>query len=188
MKQVTCATPREWRAWLRQNHGREDGVWLVFYKKATGKQSLDYDSALDEALCFGWIDSLLRRIDDERYTRKFTPRKPKSKWSPANKRHVERLIRTRRMTCAGRDVIQTAKANGSWDRPDRPAPVTQLPDELQAALGQNERARKTFDRLAPSFRKQYVMWIAMAKRPETRAKRVSEAVSLLAKGQKMGLR
>jgi uncharacterized protein YdeI (YjbR/CyaY-like superfamily) len=188
MKQVTCSTPEEWRAWLRQNHRRETGIWLVFYKKATGKQSLDYDSALDEALCFGWIDSLVRRIDDERYAQKFTPRKAKSKWSPANKRRVEQLVKTRKMTCAGRDIIQAAKANGSWDRPDRPAPVTQLPAELQAALGQNERARENFDRLAPSFRKQYVMWIAMAKRPETRAKRVKEAIGLLAKGQKLGLR
>ena len=188
MKQIHCSTPEEWRAWLKQNHNREDGIWLVFYKKATGKQSLGYDSALDEALCFGWIDSLVRRIDEERYAQKFTPRKPKSKWSAANKRRVEQLAKSKRMTGAGCALVKAAKANGWWDRPDRPPAVSRVPREFQAALRRNATARENFDRLAPSFRKHYVMWIAMAKRPETKEKRIKEAVGLLAKGEKLGLR
>jgi uncharacterized protein YdeI (YjbR/CyaY-like superfamily) len=188
MNPLLCKTIEEWRTWLRQNHRKVDEIWLVFYKKGAGEQSFDYDSALDEALCFGWIDSLIKRIDDTKYARKFTPRNQISKWSESNKRRVERLIKDGRMTEAGLAVVKAAKANGCWDKLDRPPTVTEVPAELQAALQKNKKAREHFNELAPSHQKQYIMWIAMAKRQETREKRIREAIALLEKGQKLGLK
>jgi len=188
MNQLFCKTIEEWRKWLKQNHRKVDEVWLVFYKKGAGEQSLDYDSALDEALCFGWIDSIIKKIDDTKYARKFTPRNQISKWSEINKKRVERLIEDDRMTQAGLAVVKAAKANGCWDRPDRPPTVTEVPAELQAALRQNKKAREYFGQLAPSHQKRYILWIATAKRQETKEKRVREAVALLEKGKKLGLK
>ena len=186
--QLLCKTITDWRKWLRQNHRRVDEVWLIFYKKGAGEQTLDYDSALDEALCFGWIDSIIKKIDDTTYARKFTPRNEVSKWSESNKKRVERLIKDGRMTEAGLAVVKAGKANGCWDKPDRPPIVTEVPAELKAALKKSKKAREIFSKLAPSHQKQYIMWIAMAKRPETREKRIREAIVLLEKGEKLGLK
>lgn len=188
MNQLLSTSVEDWRKWLKQNHRGGDEIWLVFYKKGTGKQTLDYGSALDEALCFGWIDSLIKKIDDTKYARKFTPRNEVSKWSESNKKRVARLIKDGRMTKAGLAVVKAAKANGCWDKPDRPPAVTEVPSEFLAALKQNKAARENFNQLAPSHQKQYTMWIATAKRPETREKRIKEAIVLLEKGQKLGLK
>jgi len=188
MTHLLCKTIEEWRKWLKQNHHKVDEVWLVFYKKGTGEQALDYWAALDEALCFGWIDSLIKKIDDTKHARKFTPRNQISKWSESNKKRVERLIKDGRMTEAGLAVVKAAKANGCWDKPDRPPTVTEVPAELSAALRQNKKALAIFNKLAPSHQKQYIIWIAMAKRPETRDMRIREAIDLLEKGQKLGLK
>lgn len=188
MTQLICKTIEDWRKWLKQNYHKVDEVWLVFYKKGAGEQSLDYDSALDEALCYGWIDSIIKKIDDTKYARKFTPRNEISKWSEINKKRVERLAKAGRMTEAGLAVVKAAKANGCWDKPDRPPVIPDSSPELIAALKRNKRAAASFDRLAPSHQKQYIMWIAMAKRQETREKRIKEAIVLLEKGEKLGLK
>jgi uncharacterized protein YdeI (YjbR/CyaY-like superfamily) len=188
MTQLLCKSIEDWRKWLRQNHCKVDEVWLVFYKRGAGEQSLDYGSALDEALCFGWIDSLIKKIDDTKYARKFTPRNEISKWSESNKKRVERLIKDGRMVEAGLAIVKAAKANGCWDKPDRTLIVTEVPAELEAALRKNKKAGEIFNKLAPSHRKQYIMWIAMAKRQETREKRIREAIALLEEGQKLGLK
>jgi uncharacterized protein YdeI (YjbR/CyaY-like superfamily) len=188
MNHLLCKTIEEWRKWLKQNHRKVDEIWLVFYKKGVGEQSLDYGSALDEALCFGWIDSLIKKIDDTKYARKFTPRNQISKWSESNKKRVERLTKDCRMTEAGLAVVKAAKANGCWDKPDPPPTVTEVPAELLAALRKNKKALESFNHLSPSHRKQYTMWIAMAKRQETRDKRIREAIGLLEKGEKLGLK
>jgi uncharacterized protein YdeI (YjbR/CyaY-like superfamily) len=188
VNQLLCKTIVEWRKWLKQNHRKVEKVWLVFYKKGAGEQALDYDSALDEALCYGWIDSIIKKIDDTKYARKFTPRNRISKWSEINKKRVARLIKAGRMTEAGLAVVKAAKANGCWDKPDRLPTVTEVPAELQAALKKSKKAREIFNQLAPSHRTQYIMWIAMAKRPETREKRIKEAIALLEKGEKLGLK
>ncbi len=187
MNQLLCKTIEDWRKWLKQNHRTVDEIWLVFYKKGAGEQSLDYDSSLDEALCFGWIDSLIKKIDDTKYARKFTPRNEVSKWSGINKKRIGRLIKAGRMTKAGLAVVTAAKANGCWDKPDRPPTVTEVPVELQAALKENKKALEYFNQLVPSHRTQYIMWIAMAKRPETRDKRIREAIALLEKGGEVGV-
>ena len=190
MNRLECDSPAVWRDWLRNHHRGEKEIWLVFRKGDEGKRLLDYDSALDEALCWGWIDSLIKKIDDNSYARKFTPRNDVSKWSPINKGRVERLIIDERMEEPGLAVIRAAKANGCWDKPDRPpaAAADSVPEEFEAALKRNAKAAVTFENLAPSHRKNYILWIAMAKRPETKVKRIEEAVALLENGKKLGLK
>ena len=185
MEQVYLKSREEWRDWLRLHHDTSSGIWLVCYKKHTGKSSLEYDAIVEEALCFGWIDSIIKGIDDERYLRKLTPRKPQSRWSDSNKRRVSRLEKDGLTAAAGIARVQEARASGVWDRPDRPPDSSVMPRELERALSQNAKARRFFDQLAPSYRKQFIGWIGDAKREETRARRAEEAVSLLERGQKL---
>lgn len=182
------ATAEEWRAWLQTHHDRESAVWLVFFKKESGRASPGYDEAVEEALCFGWIDSIIRKIDDLRFARKFTPRKEDSKWSPSNKRRVERLIRSGRMTEVGLSKIKAARESGRWDQPDRPEINYELPPAFQKALEENLSARNFFDRLAPGYQKQFIAWIRVAKRPETVQKRIDESIDLLNRGEKLGMK
>jgi uncharacterized protein YdeI (YjbR/CyaY-like superfamily) len=176
-----------WRAWLAENHARETELWLVYYKKHTGKPSVAQPDAVEEALCYGWIDSIVRTIDDERYMQKYTPRKDKSNWSALNKKRVAKLIRQGKMTPAGQAKIDAAKKNGSWSRLDAVEQRAEMPPELEKALGRNKKARAFFEELAPSHKKQYIWWIASAKRDETRKKRVRETVKRLAAGRKPGM-
>ena len=156
MKTVCLTTRVEWREWLAQNHDQETEIWLVFYKKHTGRPTLDYDDMVEDALCFGWIDSLIKKIDDDRYARKLTPRKADSTWSDANKQRVKQLLRQKRIEKPGLAVIEKAKA--------------------------------FFTGLAPSYQNHFIGWIASAKRPETRQRRVAEAIRLLEQGKKLGLK
>ena len=179
---MVCARDRdEWRAWLERHHDRSSGTWLVFYKRHTGKPSVSYDDAVEEALCFGWIDSIVRRLDDERYAQKFTPRRPGSAWSQSNRERVEKMIRAGRMTEAGLARFDPTRA-----APSRPDP--EMPDDFAQALERRPRARRNFEALAPSYRRAYLMWITSARRPETRAKRVRESIALLARNEKLGMR
>jgi len=188
MKRLYFKSPREWRTWLASNHDQETGIWLIFFKKESGKPSLDYESAVEEALCFGWIDSIIKKIDESKYARKFTPRKETSKWSETNKRRVARLIKNKRMTKIGLAKIEAAKKNGQWDKPDRPDISFEVPAEFKQALNKNRRAKDFFEQLSPSYRKQFIGWIVVARRPETRKKRIKESVEILAKGQKLGMK
>jgi len=188
MKTLYCKTTEEWRTWLEQKHDKETEIWLIFFKKAAGKPSLDYESAVEEALCFGWIDSIIKKIDESRFARKFTPRNDDSKWSDKNKKRVERLIKSDRMTPVGLAKVKAAQKNGRWDEPDRPDISFEIPEEFRKALNQNSKARKFFEQLAPSYRKQFIGWISVAKRSETKAKRINESIQLLSKGEKLGLK
>lgn len=181
-------TSREWRSWLSGNHASSAGVWLVFDRKGTSSQSLTYDDALDEALCQGWIDNLIKKIDETHYMRRFTPRRAGSKWSAANKNRVDRLMGEGRMRAAGLAAVEQARKDGSWDRPDRIPTTDVVPPELEAALKGMPEARENFSRLAPGHRTRYIMWITSAKLAETRKKRAAEAASLLEKNIKPGLR
>ena len=116
-KELYVMNREDWRAWLEQNHATEKEVWLLYYKKHTGKPTIPYDDAVEEALCFGWIDSLVKRIDDEKYTQKFTPRKNRSVWSESNKKRAKRTIKLGRMTGAGLHKIRAAKKSGEWYKP-----------------------------------------------------------------------
>jgi uncharacterized protein YdeI (YjbR/CyaY-like superfamily) len=163
---------------------------MVFHKKHTGIPSIPYDDAVEEALCFGWIDSLIRRLDDRRYARKFTPRRPGSVWSPTNKERAERMIAAGRMTGAGLALIEHAKDTGAWEREaERPNPSDKpLPAELRRALEQHPRAAERFRALAPSERRRYIGWIGAAKRSETRERRTREAIAKLQRGEPLAMK
>jgi len=189
MEQLYFATRAAWRQWLKENHDQESGVWLVFYKKGTGQPSVSYDEAVEEALCFGWIDSIVKSMDQMRYMQKFTPRNDHSNWSAKNKERVMRMISAGLMTNAGLAKVESAKERGQWDAAaERPVISDELPDELATALRLNAAAQERFEQLSPSHRQRYITWIAMAKKPRTRQKRVAEAITLLEKGEKLGLK
>ena len=188
MKEIYIKTRDEWRKWLEKNHVRSSGVWLIFYRKESGKPALEYDASVEEALCFGWIDSIIKKLDDERYVRKFTPRKPDSRWSELNKSRVEKLMKQGLMTGPGIAMVEEAKIAGSWEASGRPDISLEVPPELERAMVKNKKAKACFDQLAPSYRKQYIWWISTAKRQETREKRLSEAIILLEQGKKLGLK
>ena len=178
----------DWRAWLSENHAAAKEIWLVFYKKHVGKAGLTYLEALEEALCFGWIDGLVKRIDDRKHTIRFSPRRKNSIWSELNKKRVGRLIEEGRMTEAGMAKVREAQANGQWDQAAEREDTMLAPPELTAALAKNAQARLSFEKLAPCYRKQFIYWVGSAKRDETRQKRVAEAVRLLACHQRLGLK
>ena len=188
MKTVTFKTRAQWRKWLSQHHKKSKEVWFVFYKKDTDKVALDYEAVVEEALCYGWVDSLVRKIDEESYARKVTPRKPESNWSELNKQRVEKLLENGRMTRAGRVLVEAAKKSGRWNEAARPQVPVDVPSELEKALARNKTAKTNFQRLAPGYKKQFMVWIAAVKRQETKERRAKEAVQLLARGEKLGLK
>jgi uncharacterized protein YdeI (YjbR/CyaY-like superfamily) len=171
-----------WRAWLGKHHASSPGVWLVFYKDHTGVKSIAYEDSVREALCFGWIDSLVKRLDDERYARKFTPRKPTSKWSAINRMRWMELEAAGLLASAGRAAAPTANTYAP-----RPA-IPDLPLYIAKALKANPKAWVFFQQLAPTYRRHFVAWIHTAKRLETREKRLRESIALLEAGRKLGLK
>jgi len=164
-----------WRRWLQKHHASSPSVWLAVRKKGAAKPGVSYEEAVEEALCFGWIDGTLNRLDGDYYKLWFAPRKRKSVWAANNKRRVEELIRTGRMTEAGLAVIEAAKRDGSWDSLE-PVDSLAVPDDLAKALKANPAAKRNFEAFPPSSRKLVLFWIQSAKRPQTRAKRIAEAV------------
>jgi uncharacterized protein YdeI (YjbR/CyaY-like superfamily) len=167
----------EWRAWLAQNHAQTEGVWLISYKKATGKPRLDYDAAVEEALCFGWIDSKPNKLDEARSMLWFAPRKPGSGWSKLNKARVERMIAADLMTPAGLEKIEAAKQDGSWQALDAIEALV-IPPDLDGALAAYPTARQHFEAFPRSVKRAILEWISTAKKPETRARRVEETARL----------
>ena len=175
-------TRRQWRMWLRKNHASTPGIWLVSYKDHTGVKSIAYEDAVCEALCFGWVDSLIKRLDDERYARKFTPRKPASTWSDSNRRRWAAL------KCAGL-LMAAGLAAAPTDKNYAPKPqIPKLPAYIAMALKANPEAWHYFQALAPAYRRHFVGWIHIAKRQDTRERRIRESMALLAAGKKLGLK
>lgn len=172
----------EWREWLSHHHASVAEVWLVFPKRATGRTTLTYDDAVEEALCYGWIDSLIRRLDDERYARKFTPRKLDSRWSTINRRRYESLLERGLLEPPG---LARPPTERSGDSPVPPG--SGVPEYIEQAIRGDPAAWETFQGLAPSYRRQYLAWIDSARRPETREKRLREAIGKLAEGRKPGM-
>ncbi len=189
MKTFIAQSREIWRNWLAVNHDQETEVWLVYYKKGTGMPCVAYGASVEEALCFGWVDSLIKSLDEESYARKFTPRKEDSNWSDSNKKRVEKMIAQGLMTEHGLRLVEAAKENGRWHTPESKPELTftMLP-EFAAALRENEQAAAFFDSLSATDQKQFLGWMEMAKRPETRAKRIAESIRLLAVGKKLGLK
>lgn len=188
-KRFTPTSRNAWRAWLTRHHDSETEVWLIFHKRHTGKPTLSYNDAVEEAVCFGWIDGLKRRLDEERYTHRFSPRKPDSRWSETNVKRAARMEKAGHMTDAGRVAIAAAKRRGTWRMTaGKPEIDSDMPDELAALLRENSRAAGFFESLAPSYQRQFTVWINVAKRADTRRKRIKEAFELLCRGEKLGMR
>lgn len=190
MKKLHVTTRNAWRTWLDEHHHSETEIWLIVHKTHTGQSSVPYGDMVEEALCFGWIDSLIKRLDDDRYLRKFTPRRSGSVWSEANKKRVELLLADGRMTEAGLASVNEAKASGEWEckRTLPSIPTDDLPLELSEALEDHPTAAQCFHTLAPTYQRQYVLWIATAKRADTRQRRTSEAIEKLERGERLGLK
>ncbi len=177
-----------WRQWLEENHHIEKEVWLIHYKKHTGRERLPYNQSVEEALCFGWVDSLVNRLDEDRYAQKFTPRKPKSRWSESNKRRIQSLEARGLLEKAGRLAVQCAKESGRWDEVIVVPKGFTLPEELVQSLKGFPEAQRFFEELPPSAQKPFILWVATAKREETRKRRALEAVEILGRGERLGLR
>ena len=182
LKTLRVTSRQQWRDWLTKNHASSPGIWFVFYKAHTGTKSVPLEDMVREALGFGWIDSLVKQLDDERYVVKVTPRKPTSKWSDINRKRWEELKTAGLLTSVGLTAAPTT--NTYAPRPVIPV----LPAYIANALKAHSGAWRSFQQLAPSHRRHYVVWIHMAKRPETRERRIREAISLLAAGKKLGLK
>ena len=186
-KELYFTNRKDWRAWLAEYHGTEKEVWLVYYKKASGKPILSYDDSVEEALCFGWVDSIITRIDAAKFARKFTPRKTGSKWSEANKERAEKMIKEGKMTSAGLAKVQDAKETGKWFNTPAKRELT-IPSYLEEELARNKKAFGFYNRLAPGYKRIAVAWIDSAKKEETRKKRLAEFIGLLEQNKKLGMK
>jgi uncharacterized protein YdeI (YjbR/CyaY-like superfamily) len=187
-EELHMASRGNWRSWLEKNHDTKKGAWLIFYKKHTGKPNVTYDEAVEEALCFGWIDSIVKTIDSEKFARRFTPRKPDSKWSESNKKRAEKMITQGRMTKAGLELINQAKQRGQWSQNSLPQREISVPKYIEHPLGSNEKALINFIKLAPSYRRRYIGWVDSAKKEETRKRRLAEVIGVLERNEKLGIK
>jgi uncharacterized protein YdeI (YjbR/CyaY-like superfamily) len=184
-------TRKEWRQWLEKNHIISPGIWLIYYKKESGKPRVSYEEAVEEALCFGWIDSLPRKLDMKRAMLKFTPRKPKAVWSDLNKARVEKLISQKMMTVSGLAKVEQAKKDGSWhllNATNYHTDNNSLPEDLQKALAKNKKAFENFNAFPLGYRRRFLFWIDSAKRPETRKARIKQAVLMATANKKPGIK
>jgi uncharacterized protein YdeI (YjbR/CyaY-like superfamily) len=171
---------KTWRAWLKKNHSKEKSVWLIFYRKKSSTPSVYYPEAVDEALCFGWIDSKPNKRDEESYFQFFAKRNPKSNWSKINKEKVTKLIKLGKMEKAGLEMIKLAKKTGTWDALNEVEEIV-VPVDLQKAFAKNKMAATNFEAFPRSTKKGILDWIRNAKRPETRQKRIEQILNLAEK-------
>jgi len=186
IKTLDVRSRAQWHAWLEKHHASVAEIWLVFHKRHTGKNGVDREASIEEALCFGWVDSLVRRLDDARYAVKFTPRKPDSRWSDVNRKRYASLEKRGLLMPAGRANAPTGKrAYAVRQRRALDAPV---PPYIERALKAEPAAWRFFGTLAPSYRRAYVGWIDAAKRDDTKERRLREAVEWLARGERLGLK
>jgi uncharacterized protein YdeI (YjbR/CyaY-like superfamily) len=177
MKTIYLRTRSEWRDWLEQNGTREKEIWLIYYKKHSGKLRIPYEDAVQEALCFGWIDGVIKRLDEDRYVQKFTSRNPKSRWSALNIKRARKLIDDGLMRASGLKVF----------KPDRriEAKPTELPEELETEFRKNKAAWKNFENFPPYYRRMTVSWVASAKKNETRLKRLNQLITSSAQNKQI---
>jgi len=184
MDTLAFPTEKDFRKWLAKNHATSEGIWLRIYKKGSDVETVTYAEALDEALCFGWIDGQRKPMDEDSWLQKFTPRRPRSGWSRVNTEHVERLIKEKKMTAAGMKQVEAAKADGRWDAAYESFSRSTLPDEFMAALAKNKKAKVFFESLNKTNRYAISHRLQTAKREETRQKRIKDIVAMLARGEK----
>ena len=184
---VEFADRAAWRSWLSRYHASDKELWVVHHKKRSPHPGLRYEEGVEEALCFGWIDSKALRLDEDRYAQRYSPRKPTSVWSRSNVERVERLIAEGRMTPAGLALVEEAKRRGSWQAAYTDRKPVSVPDDLEQALRSDPAAWDAFLAFANSYRNQYVMWVASARTEPTRLKRIAEVVLRSKAGKKPGV-
>jgi uncharacterized protein YdeI (YjbR/CyaY-like superfamily) len=187
LKTLKVSTREAWRGWLARHHATTTEVWLRYAKRHTGEPRVEYDAAVEEAICFGWIDGLVRSVDERYYAQRFTPRRAGSRWSAINRSRYARLLREGRLTEAGLAKAPPSEIDQPVTPPEPHAEPVILP-EFRRALRASPKAWRTFESLAPSYRRFYLGWIAAAKREVTRTRRITEAISLLAEGKKLGIK
>lgn len=176
---------KKWEEWLKKHHEDETGIWIKFFKKTSGVPTISYNEALDVALCYGWIDSLLNKYDDISYIQKFTPRRAKSMWSKHNREHIERLITAKRMHPAGLRAVEAAKADGRWDAAyDKPSTM-EIPNDFLKELAKDKKAEKFFNTLTKANTYAIAWRLQTAKKPETRERRMKKILQMLTKGEKI---
>lgn len=181
---ISFEKAEDWRAWLEENHGNENGIWLRIFKRGTGRPTVTHATALDEALCYGWIDGQAKKYDDESYLQKFTPRRPHSIWSKINIDHIERLEKEGKMRPAGRKAVEAAKADGRWDAAYDSPKYMEVPDDFIAELSKNEKALAFFGTLNKTNRYAIAWRLQTAKKPETRERRKQLMLEMMARGEK----
>jgi uncharacterized protein YdeI (YjbR/CyaY-like superfamily) len=188
-KSLTVYNKEEWRAWLKAHHSSEKEIWLVYFKPVSGHQGITYEESVEEALCFGWIDSIIQRIDEEKYARKFNPRREGSNWSASNKSRMEKLIQSSRMTPAGLAAYDPG-ARDSLDEVGQRVRRGEIPipGEIKKAIRANSKAWETFSQLPPSQQRQAAAWVVSAKKEETRRKRLKEVIETFELGRPLGLK
>jgi len=185
--EILFTNREEWRNWLEKNHNKSKGIWMVYYKKHTLKESVNYNDAVEEALCFGWIDSIIKTIDNERYKQKYTSRRKNSVWSKLNKERVTKMIKEGKMTNFGLIKIEEAKKNGAWEKAYSVGTKQELPEDLKTELKKNQIAWQNFQNFAESYQNMYIFWLNNAKRAETREKRIKEIVKRVSENLKLGM-
>jgi uncharacterized protein YdeI (YjbR/CyaY-like superfamily) len=183
--QLFFADRNELHSWLQKNHSRSKGIWLIYFKKHTGKPTVSYDEAVEEALCFGWIDSTVKKLDEERYMQKFTPRKDDSNWSELNRKRVEKLIRNKKMDFSGLEKIRIAKQNGKWKEVELSKKEFVLTEEIIQLIKIKPKAYQFYQSLSPALTRQYTAWIMSAAKPETRIRRANKLIESLQKEEKL---
>lgn len=187
-EQLGVSNREEWRKWLEKNHTTKKEAWLIYYKTHTGKPSIPYDDSVEEALCFGWIDGIIKKLDDEKFARKFMPRRKNSHWSESNKKRAQKMIKEGRMTEAGMVLVREAKQRREWSKHPVEKRELAIPPFFKEALTKNKKASDYFDTLTPTYRRNFAGWVSSAKREETRMKRLAEALSYLEQSKKLPMK
>jgi uncharacterized protein YdeI (YjbR/CyaY-like superfamily) len=187
MEELIFETRTDWRQWLAENHDKTEGIWMVYYKKHTKKMCVSYNDAVEEALCYGWIDSIVKTVDSEKYKQKYTPRRKNSVWSKVNKSRVEKMIKAGMMTPFGLTKIEEAKQNGQWDKAYGARKMPKIPSEFKKALEKDIEAYTNFMNFAKSYQSSYLHWYLNAKRPETKEKRLKEIIQRSRENKKPGM-
>ena len=188
MKITKTFTPKnssDWRKWLDKNHDHEQEVWVVYFKSTSGKKGIDYETSVEEALCFGWIDSIIQKIDEEKYARKFNPRRMDSKWSETNKRRVAKVIAEGRMTKAGmaKVTFDAKKVDLSKPKAKQSKPPLDVPEKIRQALKPHPKVWEAFEKLPSSHKRNYILWLMDAKKPETFERRLNLMIEDLKAGK-----
>ena len=186
-KTFTPKTPKDWRRWLEKNHAREQEVWLVYFKPASGKTGIDYETSVEEALCFGWIDSIIQKMDEEKYARKFNPRRMDSRWSESNKLRVAKIIREGRMTEAGMAKVTFDAKKVDLNKPKAKRSPVEMNDRIRQALKSKSEVWEAFQRISPSHQRAYILWLTEAKKLETFERRLKMLIDEVMAGRPLGM-